>query len=80
MSDDMQSALDRRDQPFYAELKLIGEAIGYGRAQQILGELWDAMLIAEYGVGCRGQMGVTVKDKRPGANKGKKRQADGSLR
>lgn len=36
----------------------IGRRIGFGRAQQILGEQWDA----EYGCAPRGVMGVTVKD------------------
>lgn len=36
----------------------IGRSIGFGRAQQILGEQWDA----EYGCAPRGRMGVTVKD------------------
>ena len=39
-------------------LLAIGRKIGFGRAQQILGEQWDA----EYGCAPRGSMGVTVKD------------------
>lgn len=39
-------------------LLAIGRRIGFGRAQQILGEQWDA----EYGYAPRGSMGVTVKD------------------
>lgn len=36
----------------------IGRAIGFGRAQQILGEQWEAA----HGCAPRGRMGVTVKD------------------
>ncbi|WP_423454342.1 hypothetical protein [Ottowia sp. VDI28] len=36
----------------------IGRAIGFGRAQQILGEQWEA----EHDCAPRGRMGVTVKD------------------
>lgn len=39
-------------------LLAIGRRIGFGRAQQILGDQWDA----EYGCAPRGRMGVTVKD------------------
>lgn len=70
------SALDERDKPFIAELKRIGDIIGYGRAQQILGELWDS----EYDCAPRGQMGITVNDKRPGHNKGKKMQRNGTFK
>lgn len=41
----------------------IGRAIGFGRAQQILGEQWDV----EHGCAPRGSMGVTVKDSPPAA-------------
>lgn len=36
----------------------IGKAIGFGRAQQILGEQWDAI----HNCAPRGSMGVTVRD------------------
>lgn len=57
-------AMDARDNAHRATLERIGQEIGYGRAQQILGELWDAMLDREYpppdGVSrsSRGRMGV----------------------
>jgi hypothetical protein len=51
---------DERDKPYFAELERIGEAIGYGRSQQILGELWDK----RHNVPGRGAMGVTVRDER----------------
>lgn len=35
----------------------IGRSIGFGRAQQILGELWDA----EHNCAPRGSMGVTIR-------------------
>lgn len=47
-----------RDVPERDALEAIGSVIGYGRAQQILGELWDA----KHGCAPRGQMGVTVRD------------------
>ena len=72
---DPNRALDRRDALFVVDLKRIGETIGYGRAQQLLGLMWDH----EHGCAPRGSMGVTVKDKRPGHNKGKKFQRDGRL-
>lgn len=56
--------MDARDNAHRATLERIGQEIGYGRAQQILGELWDAMLDREYpspdGVpgSSRGRMGV----------------------
>jgi hypothetical protein len=61
-------------QPVYGELLAmgadcadtllaIGRKIGFGRAQQILGEQWDA----EHGCAPRGRMGVTVKDAAPQA-------------
>jgi hypothetical protein len=54
--------LAARDSDAAIELKRIGEAIGFGNAQSILGRLWDEMLYAEYGIKAgRGQMGVTVK-------------------
>lgn len=59
--------LSQRDAHFREHLRAIGKAIGYGNAQSILGELWDEMLVAEYGGGSggRGQMGVTVDDALP---------------
>ena len=56
--------LAARDETHRATLERIGQEIGYGRAQQMLGELWDAMLDREYppkeGQSCsgRGRMGV----------------------
>jgi len=48
-------------------LARIGNQIGYGNAQHILGELWDAMLTRDYGIENpgRGRMGVTVDDALP---------------
>jgi hypothetical protein len=46
--DSVVDALQRRDQPYYAQLDAIGSVIGYGRAKQILQELWDAMLDRRY--------------------------------
>jgi len=40
------------------QLLCIGRAIGFGRAQQILGEQWEA----EHDCAPRGRMGVTVKE------------------
>ena len=40
--------MDARDEAHRATLERIGQEIGYGRAQQMLGELWDAMLDREY--------------------------------
>ena len=63
--------LKQRDDTFRAELQRIGQAIGYGNAQTILGELWDSMLDECYpspdGVArsSRGRMGVTVDDALP---------------
>lgn len=44
------AALDARDEPYKLELERIGEAIGYGRSCQILGDLWDAKLQREFGL------------------------------
>ena len=45
------------------QLKMIGDKIGYGRAQQILGELWDDLLEKEYQAPrIRGKMGITTQD------------------
>jgi hypothetical protein len=54
------SALDHEARPL---LLNIGERIGYGNAQDILGKLWDEMLTREYGVGGRGGMGVTANER-----------------
>jgi hypothetical protein len=57
-------AMDARDKSHRATLERIGQDIGYGRAQQMLGEMWDAMLDREYpppdGVSRsgRGRMGI----------------------
>ena len=46
-----------RDQQYKRDLQKIGSAIGYGNAQHLLGELWDEMLHADYGVQAgRGRM------------------------
>jgi len=45
------------------QLKTIGDKIGYGRAQQILGELWDDLLEKEHQAPrTRGGMGITTQD------------------
>lgn len=66
---ELKEALDARDRPYYTELGRIGDAIGFGRAQQMLGELWDGMLEDRYGpgpgAGGRGNMSVTVDDDLP---------------
>jgi hypothetical protein len=55
----MRAAQTRRpDLPERATLEAIGSVIGYGRAQQILGELWEA----KHDCAPRGRMGVTAKD------------------
>jgi hypothetical protein len=60
-----EQILNARDDAARQELRRIGAAIGYGNAQAILGQLWDEMLIASYGFGGRGAMGVTVDDALP---------------
>lgn len=75
--------LAQRDEQYRRDLQKIGSAIGYGRAQQMLGELWDAMLHAEYGVAPgRGAMGVTIDDDLPplpkAANKRRQQRPNGS--
>lgn len=68
---DNVDALTARDKAHRDELKRIGQAIGYGNAQSILGDLWDAMLDERYpsvdGVSRpgRGRIGVTVDDTLP---------------
>lgn len=58
-------AMAARDDAHRETLERIGSEIGYGRAQQILGELWDAMLDRNYppkdglpSRSSRGRMGV----------------------
>lgn len=75
--------LARRDEQYKRDLQKIGSAIGYGNAQHILGQLWDEMLHAEYGVPAgRGAMGVTIDDDLPplpkAANKRRKQGGNGS--
>lgn len=55
-SDIVSDKLEVYEAPYTAQLAAIGKAIGYGRACQILGELWDEMLQHEYGVSGRGRM------------------------
>jgi hypothetical protein len=59
--------LAQRDAAYREELRRIGNVIGFGNAQSILGQLWDEMLQAEYGISgsSRGRMGVTVDDELP---------------
>lgn len=58
--------LAQRNEQYKRDLQKIGSAIGFGNAQHILGQLWDEMLHAEYGVSPgRGAMGVTVDDDLP---------------
>lgn len=60
------AALAARDDAYTPQLRRIGQAIGYGNAQSILGRLWDEMLTECYGVPPgRGKMGVTVDDALP---------------
>ena len=62
---DDTDVLAQRDAQYKRDLRKIGSAIGYGNAQHLLGELWDEMLHADYGVSGRGRMGVTVDDALP---------------
>jgi hypothetical protein len=63
---EVEAAMTSREQAYRRLLRQCGEAIGYGRSQQILGELWDEMLGAEYGIPSgRGLMGVTIDDALP---------------
>lgn len=41
------AVLDELDKPFAEQLEAIAQEIGYGRSCQILGELWDRMLVRE---------------------------------
>jgi len=56
LADAVDAVMARHEAPFIADLQRIGEAIGYGRAQQVLGELWEQ----RHGCAPRGRMGVTV--------------------
>ncbi len=66
MTDRICELMAARDGQHREALERIGQAIGYGRAQQMLGELWDAMLDREYPSpdgtpgSRRGRMGVTA--------------------
>lgn len=42
------AAMDARDQACKEQLERIGQAIGYGRAIQLLGQAWDNMMQASY--------------------------------
>lgn len=42
------AAMDVRDDRYKDQLNLIGRSIGYGRAIQLLGHLWDDMMQASY--------------------------------
>lgn len=59
--------LETIESRYTVALQQAGKAIGYGRSQQILGELWDAELTADYGIEApaRGRMGVTIDDALP---------------
>ncbi|WP_027864286.1 hypothetical protein [Massilia alkalitolerans] len=48
MNTDLMKALDARDDRMKEQLDQIGRAIGYGRAIQLLGQLWDDMMQASY--------------------------------
>ena len=57
---DALASLDYRATPM---LKSIGEQIGFGNAQHILGQLWDQNLKQTYGVPAgRGAMGVSCNE------------------
>jgi len=49
---------DKRDAAHVGTLHRIGAEIGYGRAQQLLGLIWDM----EHNCAPRGSMGVTIND------------------
>ena len=56
-------ALAAKDDQARPLLKGIGEQIGYGNAQSILGELWDEPLQANYGIPpIRGRMGISCNE------------------
>jgi len=56
--------LAARDEAMTPKLDSIGQSIGYGNVQSILGKLWDERLLKDYGapVG-RGRMGVTANER-----------------
>lgn len=57
-------ALAAQDDAARPLLESIGKQIGYGNAQHILGQLWDAMLSESYKVPAgRGVMGVTANER-----------------
>lgn len=58
MNDQLMAALNARDDQFKGQLEHIGQSIGYGRAIQILGQLWDDMLQAKYPGAGRHQEGM----------------------
>jgi len=45
---DMRKRMEAAEAPEKAQLERIGSAIGYGRAIQLLGQLWDDMMQATY--------------------------------
>ncbi len=47
--------LDERDATMRSQLDAIGKSIGYGRAIQLLGQIWDDMLQEEYKIKARHQ-------------------------
>lgn len=55
MSERVEQILRDRDEACRPELARIGSAIGYGNSCRILGELWDAHLVATYGPGFEGR-------------------------
>ena len=62
----VESILSARDAAFAPELARIADAIGYGNAQSIIGDLWDQMLKETYDFPPgRGRLGVTVDDALP---------------
>lgn len=48
MTPDLMNALDGCDDQMKEQLDQIGRTIGYGRAIQLLGQLWDDMMQASY--------------------------------
>ena len=59
----LEQAVALRERGAREELQAIGSRIGYGRAQQILGELWGDLLEKEYQAPrIRGKMGITTQD------------------
>lgn len=51
MTDDtLRKHFEAVEQPMRQDLERIGSTIGYGRACQILGELWDDMLVRVWGL------------------------------